>query len=501
MPDLELIRLTKMARVIYYREHIEEFLKDFFPHHYNKPFANFHKEIFKILSESPRIAIAAPRKHGKTTVVTFGWVMFNLLLNPHNRFTIIVSNNYNNAVKCLIPIKEELEHNQKLIDLFGNLKSDKWSENEIELTSKKKIVVGGNDFKIRGQKYLQFRPDLILIDDPEDDEMVRSQERRENFEHWILYSLDPALTFDKNQIVYIDTVKHRDSQLVKFMSGEGKYREWFSRKFTAIIDENTPNEQAIWEEAISLEWLRKEREKEPYVFSQEYMNNPVPYEHAMFKSEYFDDYTDEKIPKDLIINITVDLACTDKEYSDYTVILPVGVDYLGDLWVLPYVRGKYVDPDKIVDELLKMVERYQQDSHWKLGKVGIEKVAFQRFLIKNLDKERKKRGLHFPIVELDAKGDKTQRISQLQPWFSAKDIHIRSSMLDLKEELLDFPRARHDDIADTLAMQLEFVNRRPLKHILTDEKWKITPEKQRQKVMRRRFTNLKPKVYVGFAGV
>ena len=462
---------------------VSQFLKDLFPKHFSKPFATFHLEIFDALTKYLRVAIAAPRKFGKSQLISFGWAMYNLLLNPDNHFTIIISNNYANACKYLVPLKEELEHNVLLKTIFGSIKSDKWSENEIETTTKKKIIVGGNDFKIRGQKYLQYRPDLIIIDDAEDDEMVRSEERRGDFEHWLLYSLDPAMTNEKNQIVVIGTILHRDSQLSKLMTTEGKYKDWTSRLYTALV-----NEKSTWEDAITTEWLLGEKSKEPYVFSQEYMNNPVPYEHAMFKQEYFKEYAKEDLPKDLIINITVDLACTDKTYSDFTVIMPVGIDVQGDLWVLPYFRDKYTDPDKIIDQILNMYSRYADSgvAGWKFGKVGIEKTGFQRFLVSNFIKERKKRGLHFAITEIEAKGDKISRIARLQPWFASGDIHTRADMLDLKEESLDFPRARKDDCSDCLSYQLDIMSQKPVIKNSEVEPWRITPERQRKRILRGR---------------
>ena len=122
----------------------------------------------------------------------------------------------------------------------------------------------------------------------------------------------------------------------------------------------------------------------------------------------------------------------------------------------------------------------------KFGKFGVEKVGFQRFLIKNFVKERKKRKLHFPVEEIDAKGDKVSRIARLQPWFSSGDIHIRADMLDLKEELLDFPRARHDDLADSLSFHLDILSQKPIVREAQDNEWKITPERARLKILNRR---------------
>ncbi len=482
--------------------HIPSFLKFFFPSHFSKDFSPFHVEIFNLLKSNNRLAIAAPRRHGKSAVITFGWVMWKLLIynrfvpeNEENHFTILIGNNYNNALKFLTPIKEELEHNPRILSIFGPLKSDKWSENEIELTSKQKIVIGGNDFKIRGQKYLQYRPDLVVIDDAEDDELVRNELRRKDFEHWFLYGVEPAMSQDLSQIVMVGTIIHRDSQLSKVSDCSGKYQGWNYKKYEALTENG-----ALWDDGVPQKWLEEEKSKNPHVFSQEYQNNPVPYEHAMFKPEYFDDYTKDALPRELIINITVDLACTDKTYSDFTVIMPCGVDSLGDLWVLPYERVKYADPDKILDSMFNLYLRYAESgvTGWKFGKFGIEKVGFQRFLVKNFIKERKKRKLHFAIEEIDAKGDKISRIARLQPWFAGGDIHIRADMLDLKEELLDFPRARHDDITDALAYHIDLVSQKPIVRDTPDDEGKVTPERQRNRILNRNRNNLYPKVYCNY---
>ena len=480
-------RILKLAQ---WQNDITLFLKECFPHHFSKDFADFHKEIYKTLREHNRIAIAAPRGHGKSAIIAFGYVMWNLICNPENHFTIIISNNYANATKYLAPIKDEIENNKLLRAVCGDLKSDKWSENEAEFKHRKKVVVGGNEFKIRGQKFYEHRPDLIIIDDAEDDELVRSDDRRENFEHWLLYSLEPAMTHtDVDKIVVVGTILHRASQLSKLMGGEGKYKNWYSKLYKALDDD-----RPLWPDHITKDWLLQEKEKDPMKFAQEYLNNPIAYEHALFKEEYFDNYNDALLPKNLIINITVDLACTDKSYSDYTVILPCGIDSYGDIWVLPYKRVKYADPDKIIDELFNVYKQYKDNENWKFGKVGVEKVAFQRFFIKTFDRERKKRGMRFPVVEVEAKGDKVTRISQLQPLFAAGDIHIRYDMHDLKNELIDFPRAMHDDISDALAYQLNFLTQKPIQKIPENTRWFVTPEKQFKKAVKKLSSVTSPRI-------
>ena len=222
-------RDERVVKILKWRTDIEAFLLECFPHHFSKPFAPFQHEIFSLLTKFQRIAIGAPRKHGKSSALTFGYVMWKLFCDPNSHFIILIANNYANACKFLEPIKLEIEENKLLKDVFGLQKSDKWSENEIELKCKKKVIVGGNDFKIRGQKYLQYRPDLVLADDIEDDELVRSEVRRGDLEHWLAVAVEPAMSQESSQIIFIGTVLHRDSQLSKLLTAEGRYRDWKSK--------------------------------------------------------------------------------------------------------------------------------------------------------------------------------------------------------------------------------------------------------------------------------
>ena len=65
------------------------------------------------------------------------------------------------------------------------------------------------------------------------------------------------------------------------------------------------------------------------------------------------------------------------------------------------------------------------------------------------------------------------------------------TIAQLKQELLDFPRAIHDDIADALAHQLEFSIQKPLSRVDVDYKWKITPDMQFKKELNKRKKKVK----------
>jgi hypothetical protein len=61
-------------------------------------------------------------------------------------------------------------------------------------------------------------------------------------------------------------------------------------------------------------------------------------------------------------------------------------------------------------------------------------------------------GLFIPGLEIkeSPRSSKSSRLETMQPWFAQKKIHIQDSMHELKDELLMFPRGKHDDLLDGL---------------------------------------------------
>ena len=81
--------------------------------------------------------------------------------------------------KNLRIIRNELEGNDKLIKDFGDMRSDKWTEEELRLNNQVIIRAKGQGFQIRG-----FRPDVIVCDDLEDESVIYSKEQRDKLEVW-----------------------------------------------------------------------------------------------------------------------------------------------------------------------------------------------------------------------------------------------------------------------------------------------------------------------------
>lgn len=425
-------------------------------HHFTLSPAKFHYDIYNLLKQKHKYnCIVAPRGHSKSTTVTLAYALHQILFQEV-KFVVIISDTSPQADLFLDAIRNELETNETIRALFGNFKGKTWSDKELETVYGQLIVSKGAGEKIRGLKYRQYRPDLIIADDLENDEMVENPKRREKLRLWWNKSVVPALA-KASKLVIVGTILHYDSLLNRIHKNP-HYHKLFYR----AIMEGRP----LWEDKYTLQELKEikdsfHRDGLLEVFLQEYMNEPISDENAIFKTEYFRYYShngfeaqvrDIKNTKNeygffisnLSIFTTVDLAISQKENADYTVILTAGVDDKNNIFILEYSRDRYT-PIQTIDKLFEHFDKYNSLA------VGIEGVAYQKALQWFVEEEMKRRGIFMNLVELKADADKERRIRGMQPRYAIGTVYHTDAMADMEEELLMFPKAPHDDIADALA--------------------------------------------------
>ena len=452
IPKTEKERLVLIKAL--FNKDLHGFARNILKDHMVLEIPEFHKEIYDIItSGEKRVAIAAPRGHAKSTIISLAYTLWNAL-HEKKKFIIICSDTFPQAKMFLETIKTEIETNALLKSIYGNQKTDKWTESDIELRCGVRIMAKGAEMKFRGLKYGRHRPDLIIIDDLENDEMVESKERRDKLERWFNGTLLPATDIDTGQIVYIGTILHDDALLIKVLN---RYPGWITRLYKAIQDDGS----ALWPEHLSVETLERMKQEHTSVglldiFMCEYMNDPITDENREFKREFFKYYHEVPELRAMKIAITVDPAISKKEKADYSVIYVQGVDKDNKRYCLDYTR-KRLDPYELCNEIFRLYDK------WKPWTVGIEKVAYQEALIYIVKDEMRKRNVFFKVSEISTRREKEMKIRGLVPMYRAGVMYHSPKHTELEEELLRFPKGRTDDIIDAQAMQQELV-RKPMMH-------------------------------------
>ena len=164
------------------------FGRAYLPHYFVRPSPPFHEELDRIFREGVmkglnpatdakeisradgcRRAVEAPRGHAKSTNFTFKDSIHSAVY-AYKHYEIILSDSSEQAEGFLSDIKTELEENAALREDFGELVGRVWKASVILLSNGVKIEALGAGKKIRGRRHKQWRPDLILCDDLENDE-------------------------------------------------------------------------------------------------------------------------------------------------------------------------------------------------------------------------------------------------------------------------------------------------------------------------------------------
>jgi predicted phage terminase large subunit-like protein len=420
-----------------------------------KPIPRLHHEMWDLCcSDDPKVAIAAPRGHAKSTAITHAFILSAMLLQ-HKSFCLLVSDTEAQAVEFLGDIKSELTGNDTLKQAFDIKKVLKDTETNIIVQFKDgkqfRIIAKGSMQKVRGLKWRGKRPDLIVGDDLENDEIVMNPERREKFRRWFMNALIPCGS-DTCSIRIVGTILHMDSMLQRLLEDN----TWKSRVYEAHNPDFT---EILWPEQYPRERLEAIRagyiaQSNPEGYAQEYLNKPIAIENAFFNPDYFFDFERDD-GKALLPNLeyyaAADFAISEKERADYTAIVVCGVAPDGKVYVVDTRRFKG-DADMIISELIAVQKM------WKPNVFTFETAKIDKAIGPSLDREMHRTRTYLNIIKMTPTQSKTMRARSIQALHKAGQIRYDKEAHwypDFESELLTVadsgPRGKHDDYLDAFA--------------------------------------------------
>jgi predicted phage terminase large subunit-like protein len=420
-----------------------------------KPIPDLHRELWEeFCCDDPKVADAAPRGHAKSTAITHAAILAAMLFRCKS-FCLLVSDTEAQAVEFLSDIKSELVENTTLREKFGIKKVLKDTETNVICQFKDgevfRITAKGSMQKVRGLKWRGRRPDLIVGDDLENDEIVMNPERREKFRRWFMNALIPCGS-DTCSIRIVGTILHMDSMLQRLLEDP----TWRTKVYQA---HNPDFSEILWPEQYPRERLEAIRagyaaQSNPEGYAQEYLNKPIAIENAFFNPDYFFDF-DRDDDKALLPNMeyfaAADFAISEKERADYTAIVVCGVDPDGKVYVVDARRGKW-DADAIISELIAVQKM------WQPNIFTFETAKIDKAIGPFLDREMLRRRVFLNIVKMTPTQSKTMRARSIQAMHKSGSIRYDKSASwypDFETELLTVadsgPRGKHDDYLDAFA--------------------------------------------------
>lgn len=459
----------------------------FFPERFSMPFAEaVHGKIFDLIDgPDQKVAIAAPRGWGKTSIVALG-LMARWILFRHTGFICYINKSHDAASLQTENLRRELVTNREIKAFFGSFKADHVKGEFEEVFSKKAWVAydtlvwpRGSGQQVRGVLFKNDRPGLIVIDDLEDPEQIENEEYRKKQFEWLYADVIKSVPrIGPNaktwKIVYIDTLKHEDSVLQKLLDSP----EWASVRLEACDDNfQSSAPDFMSNEDVQREWDQHVAAGQSDVFFRELRNLPISTKDSSFRSEYFRYYNlpydthknendlnllDVELQQNKNIEtvIILDPAKTVKIQSAESAIIGIGIDLISAKLFFRDIIHERMYPDEIYDALFGM--------GIQLGAkvIGIEDTGLAEFIRQPVKNEMFRRGNFFELVWLNARGGsssekgKVKRIRELVPYYRGGYIYHNASCVGIKkleQQLLMFPRSALWDIMDAAAYIIEML--------------------------------------------
>lgn len=450
---------------------------------------DFHLEILELYTSTRgHVGGAAPRGFAKSTTTSVVYLAWRTL-NATSRFSLLIGDTWSQAVLHLASVKDELAENTVIKWLYGDVMGPQWSEDEIIVIGRDdkgrplqcKIMALGAGQKVRGLKFKNFRVQLMICDDLENDEAVQSKERREKLRRWLVRAALPAIDRQIGRCILIGTMLHKRSLLSAIVAHEKEFASWTTFCYSGLLE----NGQSLWPELYSpqeiLAW-RDDPNNPNYIgavaWAQEIQNKPLSEGESIIQPEWIDGKTynleqhltnwqrkhlmaDHLVLDHWLkthfskISGSVDPAISEKQTADYWTMATIGLAKqcpicpggpAGHVVQLDMLRMREADPMKQVQSILDNYEEWQHD------KLRIEAIAYQSGLVKLTKNKGAQQGLYPPIKPYRPANSKRARAIVHAALFSGGMVHLRTDhplYQVFYDELLEFPQGDHDDMFDS----------------------------------------------------
>jgi hypothetical protein len=284
----------QLARISRLRKDYSQFVSYYFPHWCTDKTtgritasARFHVEAANTIKNN-RTLVAVfqwARGHAKSTHMDVFIPMW--LMTQEERtinVMVLVGKSQENACTLLSDIQAELQFNQRYINDYGTQYDfGHWLNGEFVTQSGVAFFARGRGQSPRGLRYRDARPDYIVIDDLDDDELCLNEDRVKKMTRWVQEALFGCFGAAGGRFIMVGNLISKTSVLANIAAIEGAYLTRVN-----VRDKNgQPSWPALWTE-------ERIRQKETFMsyasFQKEYMNNPIT-EGAVFNELHF-----EKIP-------------------------------------------------------------------------------------------------------------------------------------------------------------------------------------------------------------
>jgi predicted phage terminase large subunit-like protein len=412
--------------------------------------ADFQKNLFRITEDQSikHAAIVAFRGSAKSTIMTLSYPLWAVLGVQQKKFVLLLSQTQNQARSMLMNLKREIETNDLLRADFGALEhqTDEWGRDSLVIKKHgARIMAASTETSIRGLRHGEHRPDLIIADDVEDQNSVKTREGRNKTYSWLMGEVIPAGD-EGTRLIVIGNLLHEDSLLMRLkhdiaeenLDGIFCWYPLVDSTGKSLWPGKYPNQASIdrlhkkvpsrvdWEREYMLKIIATQEQVVHPSWIQWYKEIPVDTRHYRYTA------------------IGVDLAISKSDTADFTAMVAAKVYGSGEnmrVYILPHPVNERLTFPEQVDRTRLYSEKL--DKAW----LFIEEVGYQSALIQEL----KQRGYTAEGVKTHG-ADKRSRLAIVTHLIQNGQVLFPEHGCEaLIQQLVGFGVESHDDLADAFA--------------------------------------------------
>ena len=406
----------------------------------------FHEEIMLACSaaELQNVLIVGFRGSGKSTIANTAFVIWAACTQQYH-FIVVITDTAEQSKQMFRNIRIEFEENDLLKGDYGDMRARKngiensWQTQKLILSNRIQILGRSRGQKIRGLRHGRYRPDCIVIDDPEDAEWVRVKENRDKSERWVRQEVLPAMASGKTKVIVIGNFLHNDALLPRL-----KKMGLFSKVIEIpLFDDNGVN---AWPERFTPAVVEQKKLEAGFIaWNREYLLKVVPDEGQIIVPEDIHYY--DAIPEYARQGMTVhgvDLAISKDQSADYTAVVNGTVFRYGEgkkahLIVTPGTVNRRLDFKEMTDTLQDI------NANGSINLFFVEDVGYQKAAIETM----MRRGI--PVTAVRPIADKSARLRVASQFIKDGTVQFpRTGCEELLTQLYGFGAEAHDDMVDAL---------------------------------------------------
>ena len=410
--------------------------------------APFHNSAALKVKNTPNLKAVFkwPRGHAKSThfdIFLPLWLMFQpkRLINV----MVVVGKSEESAIGLLSDIQAELEFNQRIIADFGEQKAvGNWQEGQFVTQSDVAFFARGRGQSPRGLRYKEARPDYIVIDDLDDDELCRNEKRVKDLTDWVKEALFGALDVGRGRFIMVGNLISKNSVLANIAATKGVYVS----EIKAVDKDGEP----VWKE----KWTKQEAEEAAAFmgyrsWQKEMMHNPIK-DGTIFRHDWI------RYKKVLPLHKYEMLVCyTDPSFKSTTANDYKASRLWGKIGNELHLIDCYVRQDTVSGMVRWLYNLYESTRDKVAIRFFMEANFMQDIILDEFTTEGNLRGYQLPILpDKRKKPEKIQRIEAISPLWERGFVFYNEALKDTSdmqvgiEQTLSLERGSrvHDDAPD-----------------------------------------------------